>query len=276
MVSVVDESVRNVTEALRRRGMWNDSLVVWTTDNGSPIQVAGSNKPLRGGKGTNFEGGTRVPGFVTGGFVDAHDMRGRTLNGLVHVSDWYATFSELGGLGATIPTSGPGTPDSISMLSYLRGETSSPPRTRLVHDHHMFTNASAVEGCIGQDPFAMPGYDALGAIREGDYKLIVGRENVASWYGDFSPNSSDVKPDLSAVACTQRPCLFDVIRDPGEHVDLAEELPDVVERLWGLFNTSNSAHHPQTIPPSQDKSGFCEAVSRTGGWVAPWTKGRQR
>ncbi len=39
MVSVVDESVRNVTEALRAAGMWDNTLVVWTTDNGSPVQV---------------------------------------------------------------------------------------------------------------------------------------------------------------------------------------------------------------------------------------------
>eukprot|EP00939_MAST-03C_sp_MAST-3C-sp1_P005139 g5139.t1 len=270
MVSVVDESVRNVTDALKRSGMWNNSIVVWTTDNGSPVQVAGSNAPLRGGKGTNFEGGTRVPGFVTGGFVEANDMRGRTLDGLIHVSDWYATFSEIGGLGPTIPRNGPGAADSISMLSYLRGTTSSSPRSRLVHDHHMFTNASAVEGCIGQDPFSMPGYDALGAIRDGDYKLVVGIEHFASWYGDFSPNSSDVKPDFSAVACAHRPCLFDVKSDPGEHLDLADELPDVVGRLWGLFNETNGAYHPPSVPPPQDRKGFCDMVSQSGGWIAPW------
>ena len=56
MVSVVDESVRNVTDALVEAGMWNDTLLVWTTDNGSPVQVAGSNHPLKGGKSTNWEG----------------------------------------------------------------------------------------------------------------------------------------------------------------------------------------------------------------------------
>ena len=54
MVSVVDEVVANVSAALRRKaGMWERTLLIWTTDNGSPVEVAGSNHPLKGGKGTN-------------------------------------------------------------------------------------------------------------------------------------------------------------------------------------------------------------------------------
>ena len=47
MVSAVDEAVSNVTAALEGAGMWATSLFVWTTDNGSPVQVGGSNHPLR-------------------------------------------------------------------------------------------------------------------------------------------------------------------------------------------------------------------------------------
>ena len=47
MVSVVDETVANVTKALKEAEMWDNTLLVWTTDNGSPVQVAGSNAPLR-------------------------------------------------------------------------------------------------------------------------------------------------------------------------------------------------------------------------------------
>lgn len=87
MVSVVDETVKNVTDALKAEGMWDNTLLVWSTDNGSPVQVAGSNHPLRGGKSTNWEGGVRVPTFVSGGALPVA-MRGTSLDGLVHVSDW--------------------------------------------------------------------------------------------------------------------------------------------------------------------------------------------
>lgn len=48
MVSVVDSTVANVTEALRETGMWNNTLFIWATDNGSPVNAGGSNQPLRG------------------------------------------------------------------------------------------------------------------------------------------------------------------------------------------------------------------------------------
>lgn len=55
MVTTVDETARNVTDALKSTGMWNTTVFVWSTDNGSPVTVAGTNAPLRGGKGSNWE-----------------------------------------------------------------------------------------------------------------------------------------------------------------------------------------------------------------------------
>jgi arylsulfatase B len=65
MVSYVDETTKNVTEALHRTGMWARTFFIWTTDNGSPIFVGGSNHPLKGGKGSCFFPPFRFPwGFV--------------------------------------------------------------------------------------------------------------------------------------------------------------------------------------------------------------------
>ena len=60
MMSVVDEAVLNVTTALKEEQMWTNTVFVWTTDNGSPINGGGSNHPLRGGKGHNWEGVSRA------------------------------------------------------------------------------------------------------------------------------------------------------------------------------------------------------------------------
>ena len=51
MTSVVDQSVKNVTDALKSLNLWDNTLFIWTTDNGSPVSVAGSNYPFRGSKG---------------------------------------------------------------------------------------------------------------------------------------------------------------------------------------------------------------------------------
>lgn len=274
MVSVVDETVANVTAALRTAGMWDNTILVWITDNGSPVQVGGSNHPLKGGKSTNWEGGVRVPTFVSGGALP-DEVKGKVLTGLVHVSDWYATFSELAGLAPAADPAGVSPPDSISVWRYISGAVDASPRTELVHDHRMFTNASRNhngDSCKGQRIFEKPGYDALGAIRVGKYKLIVGDEYEASWFGEFSPNNTR-PPDLNAVACVERPCLFYIEDDPTEHVDLASKMPDMVRQLWARFNLSNSDHHPRKISPTRDIPSFCKAVIRTGGWVAtPWQK----
>eukprot|EP00462_Mataza_sp_D1_P000197 CAMPEP_0175090726 /NCGR_PEP_ID=MMETSP0086_2-20121207/1510_1 /TAXON_ID=136419 /ORGANISM="Unknown Unknown, Strain D1" /LENGTH=479 /DNA_ID=CAMNT_0016363395 /DNA_START=121 /DNA_END=1557 /DNA_ORIENTATION=- len=234
MVSAVDETVHNVTSALKEAGMWDNSVVVWATDNGSPVQVAGSNHPLKGGKATNWEGGVRVPTFVTGGRVPSA-MRGKELDGLVSVADWIATFSELAGLGPNAPPEGPAVSDSISMVDYLMGRRQDSPRTVLIHDHRMFTNASRNHDgdlCNGQHIFEKAGYDSLGAIRVDNFKLIIGDEIGASWYGEFSPNSTVPKPDMSPVDCVDAPCLYDLSQDPAEHVNIASTNPEVVARLW--------------------------------------------
>ena len=51
----MDAGVGRVEEALRRAGMWQDTLLVFSSDNGGAVSMAGSNHPLRGTKGTLFE-----------------------------------------------------------------------------------------------------------------------------------------------------------------------------------------------------------------------------
>lgn len=173
-VSFVDEVVKNVTTELKSQGLWDNALVVWSTDNGAPVQVAGSNHPLRGGKGYNWEGGCRTPTFVTGGALPAA-MRGKQLDGLAHVADWYATFAGLAGLPAEADPAGPAPPESLNLWPWISGQTAASPRSKFVYAHEMYG--------AGGDPTK-----AVGAIRDGDYKLIVGPLKEASWYGLFSPS----------------------------------------------------------------------------------------
>ena len=60
-------------------------------------ESAGSNYPLRGGKYSQFEGGIRSAAFVSGGFLP-DELRGTQVNGTIHVSDWYTTFSTMVGV----------------------------------------------------------------------------------------------------------------------------------------------------------------------------------
>ena len=62
MISALDDAVDEVTSALRRTNQYRDTVIVFMSDNGGAEK--GSNWPLRGGKNSVWEGGTRSVSFV--------------------------------------------------------------------------------------------------------------------------------------------------------------------------------------------------------------------
>merc|ERR1719359_2337792 len=101
MTNYMDDTVGRLRSELEKRGMWDDTLVIFSADNGGPIYepAAANNYPLRGGKFSDFEGGVRVNSFVSGGQnVIPEKNRGTSFTGIVSVADWYGTLSEIAGV----------------------------------------------------------------------------------------------------------------------------------------------------------------------------------
>ncbi|XP_074545724.1 arylsulfatase I-like [Halichoeres trimaculatus] len=94
MVSTVDEAVRNVTYALRKYGYYRNSVIIYSTDNGAQPFTGGSNWPLRGRKGTYWEGGMRGVAFVHSPLIK---RRRRVSKALLHITDWFPTLVGLAG-----------------------------------------------------------------------------------------------------------------------------------------------------------------------------------
>jgi arylsulfatase A-like enzyme len=155
MVSALDDAVGQVTGALEKKGMLDDTLLVFFSDNGGAVAHkyptgdgdvatgAADNDPYRDGQGSLYEGGVRVPALLRwprGG------LDGGTSNALMHVTDLYPML--LARAGASLDQRKP--VDGIDAWKALTGDALAPRREVLLN----------IE-------------DTRGALRVGDWKLVV-------------------------------------------------------------------------------------------------------
>ena len=66
MLKAADEGISNITMLLKEKNLLDDTIIIFSTDNGGQTAAGSSNWPLRGNKGTVFEGGVHGTGFVWG------------------------------------------------------------------------------------------------------------------------------------------------------------------------------------------------------------------
>jgi arylsulfatase B/arylsulfatase I/J len=106
MASLLDEAIANITSLFVDHGLWNNTVMIFNSDNGSPFDDRGvsGNLPLRGQKHTLYEGGLRVPAFVRGPGVPA----GATVKHLIAHVDWFPTLVGLasGSVDQPLPLDG--------------------------------------------------------------------------------------------------------------------------------------------------------------------------
>lgn len=222
MLTELDDGVQAVLSALREKNMYDNTLIVFVSDNGGPLEHS-ANFPLRGGKHTFWDGGLRVEAFVSGGLVPVA-QRGTAWDGLAHASDWYLTLTEgLAGLAVDPSmTGGPRPLDGFNLWpAILAGGPS--PRTEVVHQ-------------VNNSYFS----ENVSSIRVGDFKIIRGPagDNRTIAWPERSTQSvpigltgAVIEPGTDHVRGTQQNhvvlhrcspfCLFNLSADPGENVDLA-------------------------------------------------------
>ena len=264
MVSLLDEVLGNITDALRARGLWQDTLMVLSSDNGgpaAPIESGSSNWPLRGGKYSDFEGGIRVAAFASGGYLPAA-ARGTTTDGMIAIADWLHTFAALAGVDPTdAKAAAAGLPpiDSLNVWPLISHANATSPRTEIP---------------VGPT-----------VLLHTQYKLMLGAQIEATWGGPQYPNSSSVAAPVDpgpTLACGAKGgCLFDVIADPTEHADIAAQHPalvaDMTARLTELrkgfwFNHDNFSDSEVCPPGVNITPCACWAATNVwGGYFGPWS-----
>lgn len=157
-VSLMDDAIGGVLDAVRDSGQERRTLVFFFSDNGGPVMTNGwngsSNLPLRSGKGTVYEGGIRVPFVVSWpGKLPA----GRSYDGLLSSLDVFPTALAL----AEVPTPTVRPLDGVNLLPFLSGENTNAPHRQL---------------------FWRMGGGTQIASRENDLKLDRVRKNPAELY----------------------------------------------------------------------------------------------
>ena len=105
MIYQMDEGIGNITAALKRHGMLENTVLIFTSDNGAAIGtgdgIGGVNWPLRGAKHSIWEGGTKVPALIHyPPLFGQGDGDGASFNYsfLFHSADWAPTFAAIAGI----------------------------------------------------------------------------------------------------------------------------------------------------------------------------------
>ncbi len=230
MVKSLDDSVGRLLKAVDDAGVADNTIIVFTSDNGGFVarpketDPAGhenapitSSHPLRRGKGSLYEGGTRVPCIIVWPDVS---RPGTTSDALLQSTDFYPTLLAMCGLK---PRDGQGS-DGFDQSATVKGR---PSRRDRVFCHYPHGGQNRVGLAHSREVGFIPGT----YIRKGDWKLI-------RFYAD-NPDGTD------------RLELFNLREDIGEKNDLAAIHPErasELNRLVGEFLQDTQAVVPKLNP----------------------------
>lgn len=183
LIEHMDDGIGQVIAALKHNGQWDNTIVVFTSDNGGQLDVGANNGPLRDGKQSVYEGGLKVPMCVVwpGHIAAQSESPLATMSMDILPTLFQAAHVDI-----------PEGLDGVSFLPALTGADQPALRTQW-----LFTRR---EGGLRY------GGKTIEAIRDGDWKLL-----------QNSPY--------------ERLQLYNLVSDPYETNDVAQENPTVVNRL---------------------------------------------
>lgn len=204
VIMEIDWSVGQILKAIRKNGLDDNTLVIFTCDNGPWLSFgnhAGSALPLREGKGTTFDGGQRVPCIMR---WPGNIKPGTTCNKIAATMDLLPTFAAI--TGAKLPDH---KIDGVNILPLLKGVKNANPR-----DHFYYYY----------------GDNQLQCVRKGKYKLHFPHgyrtvQGMAPGTDGFPGKYKYPKTSLE---------LYDLEADISEQNNIADQRPDIVAQLQQL------------------------------------------
>jgi arylsulfatase A-like enzyme len=184
-VEAVDWSTSVLMNELRSLGLDGNTIVIFTSDNGSRGDNGGSNGALRGAKATTWDGGMRVPCIA---WWPGHFRAGKTCTELTSSIDFFPTLAKL--TGAEMPTDR--ILDGVDIGSLLTADAAASPRRTFLYYRA----------------------GALNAVRTDRWKLFVRRQKdeVCELY--------DLRADIGETANLSE-MNADVVAELMKHIDSA-------------------------------------------------------
>ncbi|KAL1421925.1 hypothetical protein MTO96_022634 [Rhipicephalus appendiculatus] len=284
MVDAMDQSVGQVVKALSDAGMLENTVIAFSSDNGGgpygTYNSRGFNWPLRGAKGTVWEGGTRAAAFVWSPLLS---WRRRVSNELMHITDWLPTFYSIaGGNAAKIEL------DGYDMWRQLSHGARSPRAELLYNYDYTFSNAAALRNSryklvLDDTRYLNDRYAIAGGSNPcRDIDSLLDHSTVAgvlrhlyrnkrlpfstNWRNRATLGCGRAKTNFSPDSGVY---LFDIVNDPCELNNLASALPSVVASLKKRIDVYRAAAVPTRNILTVDPDAFPE--NHNGVW-APWAK----
>ena len=210
-VMAIDWAVGSIITELKKQKLYEDTIVIFTSDNGSRNDFGESNGPLRGTKATTWEGGQRVP-FI---FSYPGKVKPGVSAEIVSSLDLYPTLAHFA--GAQIPTDR--IIDGIDVSDLLLGKSDR----------------------SGRDTFFYYMTDKLEAVRVGDWKLFVSRppekevdvakNGTLDLYVLMEDEPGKTKNRNAILKNLPVRELYNLHNDIGETVNLYEKHPEIVAEL---------------------------------------------
>jgi arylsulfatase A-like enzyme len=221
----LDRSVGGILDALDRRGVAQDTLVIFTSDNGGVFKPEREDTPqtlaykaglkvngdLRGGKHTVREGGFKVPFIVR---WPGKALPGSVCTQMISLADVLATTSAI--MGDPLPAPDKAAEDSFNFLPAILGDPPKPIRGEMI----------------------VHSADGVFAIRQGPWKWIEG-EPV-----------DEIKPGARKTRADEfKPQLYNTRDDPAETRDMSAAHPEIVKELRERLTRTRDGGYSREEPP---------------------------
>ncbi|EEC13449.1 arylsulfatase B precursor, putative, partial [Ixodes scapularis] len=286
MLDALDESVGRVVEALDNAGMLEDTIIVFSSDNGgAPCGEAsnqGFNWPLRGAKFTLWEGSVRVPAFV---WSPKFLKQSRVSNQLMHISDWLPTlYTAAGG-----DVSALGVIDGVDMWHSLTHSSASKRKEILLNidasfnisglrykqyklvvgggfdgelnDHYYFTGGTRPTNNIDE----LRNESTMARVLKKFYEKQRRSWSPLTWSENVAVDCRRDRLTENFVPM-QPPYLFNIEQDPCELNNLAKTKVHTLRFLMKKLDAYNSTVVPSLFQPD-DPRAYPEYH---GGIWSPW------